>query len=241
VFVRRGDSKSCLDADYPGGLGDAYVTFKVMQPIMSQEDASPGWRGRALLSSEFMTTTVKKPATYEDLRALPETVVGELIGGELSVSPRPASRHVLVASTLGIKLGGPFQLGEGGPGGWWSFDEPELHFGKDVLVPDLAGWKRSRMPVPPDAPFFTLPPDWVCEVLSPSTAVLDRVRKMPVYMRERVGHVWLIDPVSRTLEVFRREEDRWVLAGNHGGEQGIRAEPFEAVELELKVLWLPSP
>lgn len=187
-----------------------------------------------------MTVTVKKPATYQDLCALPETVVGELIAGELIASPRPASRHVLVASALGVEIAGPFQRGRGGPGGWWILDEPELHFGGDVLVPDLAGWRRTRMPVYPDEPFFTLPPDWVCEVLSPSTSSVDRMKKMPVYMREQVGHVWLIEPVTRTLEIFRREGDRWVLAGNYAGDQRIRAEPFEAVELELEVLWLPS-
>ncbi|HYO57440.1 Uma2 family endonuclease [Archangium sp.] len=187
-----------------------------------------------------MTVTVKKPATYQDLCALPETVVGELVAGELLASPRPASRHTLVTSALGGELTGPFQRGRGGPGGWWLLDEPELHLGGDVLVPDLAGWRRTRMPVYPDEPFFTLSPDWVCEALSPSTAGLDRVKKLPVYMREQVGHVWLIDPLSRTLEVFRREDDRWVLAGNYAGDQRIRAEPFEAVELELEVLWLPS-
>jgi Uma2 family endonuclease len=187
-----------------------------------------------------MMVTVKKPATYEDLRALPETVVGEIVAGELVASPRPASRHVVVASTLGIQLGGPFQLGRGGPGGWWILDEPELHFGDDVLVPDLAGWRRTRMPEPPDEPFFTLPPDWVCEVLSPSTASFDREKKLPVYMREQVGHVWFIEPLTRTVEIFRREKDRWVLANNYVGEQRIRAEPFEAVELELEALWLPS-
>jgi Uma2 family endonuclease len=188
-----------------------------------------------------MTTTVKKPATYEDLRALPETVVGEIIDGELFASPRPASPHAFACSALGGELSRPFQRGRGGPGGWWIIDEPELHLGKDVLVPDLAGWKHARMPVYPNASFFTQPPDWVCEVLSPSTAVLDRVRKMPVYMRERVGHVWFIDPVDRTLEVFRREGDRWVLVGNHGEKESIRVEPFEALELELEALWLPSP
>jgi Uma2 family endonuclease len=187
-----------------------------------------------------MTVTVKKPATYQDLCALPETVVGELISGELTASPRPANRHSAATTALSGELTGPFQRGRGGPGGWWIFYEPELHLGNDILVPDLAGWRRTRMPVPPDEAFFSLSPDWVCEILSPSTAGFDRVRKMPVYLREQVGHVWLIDPVSRTLEVFRREDDRWVLAGNFAGEQRIHAEPFEAVELELEALWLPS-
>jgi Uma2 family endonuclease len=187
-----------------------------------------------------MKATVKKPATYADLRALPETVVGELVAGELLVAPRPAARHVVVASALGGELTGPFQRGRGGPGGWWILDEPELHLGEDVLVPDLAGWRRTRMPVPPDKPFFSLAPDWVCEVLSPATAGFDRVRKMPVYLREQVGHVWLIDPLARTLEVFRHEDGRWVLAGNHAGAQRVRAEPFEEVELDLEGLWLPE-
>jgi Uma2 family endonuclease len=187
-----------------------------------------------------MKVTVKKPATYEDLRALPETWVGELVAGELHAAPRPAARHVVVASALGGELTGPFQRGRGGPGGWWILDEPELHLGEEVLVPDLAGWRRTRMPVPPDQPFFPLAPDWVCEILSPATAGFDRVRKMPVYLRERVGHVWLIDPLARTLEVFQNENERWVLAGNHAGEQRVRAEPFEAVELDLEALWMPE-
>lgn len=184
---------------------------------------------------------VKKPATYEDLLALPETMVGELVAGELLAAPRPAVRHALVASALGGELILPFQRGRGGPGGWWLLGKPELHLGQEVLVPDLTGWKRTRMQVPPDEPFLTLAPDWVCEILSPSTAGFDRVRKMPVYLRERVGYVWLIDPLARTLEVFQNENERWILAGNHAGDQRVRAAPFEAVELELEALWMPGP
>jgi Uma2 family endonuclease len=188
-----------------------------------------------------MKATLKKSATYEDLQALPETWVGELVEGEMLASPRPATRHALVSSALGGELIGPFQRGRGGPGGWWILYEPELHFGQEVLVPDLAGWSRTRMPVPPDQPFITLAPDWVCEILSPSTAGFDRVRKMPVYLRERVGHVWLIEPLNRTLEVFQKENERWVLAGNHAGDQRVRVAPFEAVEIELGALWMPGP
>jgi Uma2 family endonuclease len=187
-----------------------------------------------------MKATVKKPATYEDLLALPENWVGELVAGELLASSRPAARHALVSSALGGELMGPFQRGRGGPGGWWILYEPEIHLGQEVLVPDRAGWRRTRMPVPPDQSFVTLAPDWVCEVLSPSTAGFDRVRKMPVYLRERVGHVWLIDPLARTLEVFQNENERWVLVGNHAGDQRVRAAPFEAVELELEALWMPE-
>jgi Uma2 family endonuclease len=120
-------------------------------------------------------------------------------------------------------------------------DEPELHLGADVLVPDLAGWRRSRCPqLPSDQPFMSLAPDWVCEVQSPSTASIDRVRKMPIYLREGVEYVSLVDPHNRTLEVFRRDGNRWVLIGNSGGDAKIRAEPFEAIELDLSAFW-PEP
>jgi Uma2 family endonuclease len=179
----------------------------------------------------------RKPASYADLEALPPNVVGELIGGELYVSPRPASLHAVASSRLGIKIGGPFDVGEGGPGGWLILDEPELHLGEDVLVPDLAGWRRERMPVIPRAAAFELAPDWVCEVLSPSTAALDRNVKLQVYAREGVSHLWLVDPEKRTLEVLRLEEGRYSLLGLHEGKARVRVEPFEALEWELAVLW----
>jgi Uma2 family endonuclease len=178
-----------------------------------------------------------KPATYDDLLRLPSHVVGEILAGELVVSPRPASPHAHAASVLGMDLGSPFQRGRGGPGGWWLLDEPELHFGSHVLVPDLAGWRRERMPVVPEVPFFTLAPDWVCEILSPSTAALDRVRKMPLYAEAGVAYVWLVDPRERMLEVYRREGERWLRIAAHAGDERVRAEPFEAVELELAALW----
>jgi Uma2 family endonuclease len=179
----------------------------------------------------------RKPATYADLEALPEHVVGELIAGELHVSPRPAAPHTVAASRLGGGLSGPFDEGRGGPGGWIILYEPELHFGQDVLVPDLAGWRRERMPRPPRTAAFTLAPDWVCEVLSPSTAALDRGIKLPVYGREGVRHVWLMDPEARTLEVFRLEQARYVLLVTHTGLARVRVEPFEALELDLSFLW----
>ena len=138
---------------------------------------------------------------------------------------------------MGRDVGSPFQRGRGGPGGWWILDEPELHLGEDILVPDLAGWRRERMPELFKGPSHTLPPDWVCEVLSPSTFRLDRIRKLPVYGPEGVGHVWFVDPIARTLEVFRLESGRWVVIGSHGDDDLLRAEPFEAVELDLLALW----
>ncbi|HLL01444.1 MAG TPA: Uma2 family endonuclease [Myxococcaceae bacterium] len=182
-----------------------------------------------------------KPATYEDLVQLPENQVGEIIDGELYVSPRPAVRHAKAASVLGMDLGGPFQRGRGGPGGWWIIDEPELHLGKDILVPDLAGWRHERLPRLPDLPHFELAPNWICEVLSPSTAKLDLVRKLPRYARAAVEHAWVIDPLHRTLEVFHQEHERWVLLVSFAGDDKVRAEPFDAVELELGALWMDEP
>lgn len=182
----------------------------------------------------------KRPATYEDLVALPEHQVGQIIDGELIAQPRPASRHARASAALLSGLFNPFDSGQGGPGGWWLLPEPELHLGAEVLVPDLAGWRRDRMPEVPDTPCFTLAPDWVCEVLSPSTAALERSRKKRIYAREGVGHVWLVDPQARTLEVFRLSEGQWLEQGTWSGDERVRAEPFEALELELGVLWLPD-
>lgn len=179
----------------------------------------------------------KRGAGYADLESIPENAVGELLGGELVVSPRPAAPHVFASSSLGVKLGAPFQYGDGGPGGWWIMDEPELHLGPDVLVPDLAGWRQERMPVRPETAAFTIVPDWICEMLSPSTAAVDRVKKMAIYLRERVRHLWYIDPVARTLEVFERGDGNWVLLSTHADDARVRAPPFEAVELDLLVLW----
>jgi Uma2 family endonuclease len=184
-----------------------------------------------------MASSVKRAATYDDLLRVPSHRVAEIVGGELHVSPRPASRHALAASLLGSALVVPFHQGRGGPGGWWILFEPELHLGADVIVPDLAGWRRERMPSFPDTPAFTLAPDWVCEVVSPGTESLDRARKMPVYARERVGHLWLVNPLARTLEAFRLAEDGWLLLGTYEGAARFRAEPFDTVELELGLLW----
>ena len=182
-------------------------------------------------------SSLKKNATYEDLCAVPEHFVAEIIGGELYASPRPALPHAHVSSVLGSELMGPFHRGRNGPGGWLILDEPELHFAGDVLVPDLAGWRRERMPILPAAAYVTLAPDWVCEVLSPSTESLDRAKKLAIYAREGVSHAWLINPTSRTLEILVRESRRWTLLGTHANKAVVRAEPFDAIELELAALW----
>ncbi len=185
-----------------------------------------------------MKAFAKKPATYKDLCEVPAEYLSQIVNGELIASPRPDSSHARAASVLGFDLGGAFDRGRGGPGGWWTVDKPELHLGPDVLVPDLAGWRRERLTQIPQAPFFEQAPDWVCEVLSPGTAALDRVRKMRIYARERVGHVWLVDPLERTLEVFRLTEAGYLEAGAYSAQERVRAEPFDAVELELGALWL---
>lgn len=179
----------------------------------------------------------RKPATYADLEALPERVVGELIGGGLYASSWLTAPQAVAMSRLGGELMGPFARGREGPGGWILLNKPELHLGEDVLVPDLAGWRRERMPRVPRTAAFTLAPDWVCEVLSPSTAALDRAVKLPVYAREGVKHVWLLDPEVRTLEVLRLDGVSYRLLVTHTGVVRVRAEPFEALELELAFLW----
>jgi len=180
------------------------------------------------------------PVSYEDLLALPEHVVGEIVDGELVVSPRPAAPHALASSVLGGELSGPFHRGRGGPGGWWILDEPELHLGPDVLVPDLAGWRRDRMPRLPTTPFFELPADWVCEVISPSSARMDRAQKVRIYGRHRVPWVWLVDPLARTVEVLSLEDGRAVLTTVASADEKVRLPPFDAIELELSALWEPD-
>lgn len=183
-----------------------------------------------------------RPATYADLEAVPPHQVAEIIDGTLHVSPRPAPKHAFASSGLGAELIGPFTRGRGGPGGWIILDEPELHLGEDVLVPDLAGWRVERMPELPDTAYFALAPDWICEVLSPSTKRNDRIKKMRIYARHRVSHVWLLEPVERTLEVLELgEKGRWEIIGLHEDAERVRAEPFDAIELDLSLLWSPTP
>jgi Uma2 family endonuclease len=186
-----------------------------------------------------VTVKTKSGATYDDLMKVPDTFVAEIVEGDLFASPRPRGRHSLAATVLAGELLPPFHHGRSpGPGGWWIIVEPELHLGEDVLVPDLAGWRRERMPAYPlDVVGVEQAPDWLCEVLSPSTEALDRRRKLPVYARAGVIHVWLINPASRTLEVFRRSGTGWTLVATFAEDEVVRTEPFEAIELDLLLLW----
>jgi Uma2 family endonuclease len=184
-----------------------------------------------------------QPDLYAELEALPENLVGEIIDGELYTQPRPAPRHAVAQSSLLYDIHGPFDRGSGGPGGWWIIVEPELHFVRDtqVLVPDIAGWRRERMPQMPEDHRFEVVPDWVCEVLSPSTARKHRVIKMPVYSHWGVAYLWLLDPIIRTLETFALDAGRWVVTGQFKDDDLVSIAPFEAVNLELANLWLPEP
>lgn len=189
-----------------------------------------------------MSRTVKrqKKATYDDILKLPENMIGEIIDGELFVSPRPNPQHALVATNLPVKLV-PF-FGRGGtPGGRLILVEPELHLGSDpndqVFVPDLAGWKKDRMPTLPKEAHITIVPDWICEILSPSNARVDRIIKVPKYASLGVGHLWLINPKEKTLDTFRLEDGKWMLFQSFIDSDKVRAEPFEAIEFDLGALW----
>jgi len=178
-----------------------------------------------------------RPATYKDLEALPPHVVAEIVDGELWASPRPAPRHATAWARITSRIEPAFFQGRGGPGGWIILGEAEIHLGKQVLVPDLAGWRRTRLPRLPATAYIALAPDWVCEVVSPSTARLDRAKKLGIYAAEGVRHAWLVDPLARTIEVLRLVRGRWAIAATHAGDAAVRIEPFEEIELEIGTFW----
>jgi Uma2 family endonuclease len=184
-----------------------------------------------------MVESAKKGATYKDLVEAAPDKIAELLCGDLYLSPRPSPRHANAASALASDLHDAFQRGRSGPGGWWILFEPELHLLADVLVPDIAGWKRGSMPELPENPWFDVTPDWVCEVISPSTSRIDRETKLPIYARARVPHVWIVDPSLRTLEVLQRDGEGYLLASAHFGETAVSVPPFDDVAVELGPLW----
>lgn len=184
-----------------------------------------------------MSDAPGRRASYADVLNAPDHTIAEVVDGQLHLHPRPAGCHTAVASALGEELGPPFKRGRGGPGGWIILDEPELHLGNDILVPDVAGWRRERLPGIGNEAYFDLAPDWVCEVLSPKTEKHDRVAKLRVYAREAVKYAWLVNPAQRILEVFRLHDDKWLVLGVHSDDERVRAEPFDAIELDLATLW----
>jgi Uma2 family endonuclease len=184
-----------------------------------------------------VTHRIKDAALYDDVVAAPEDTIAEIVEGSLYFSPRPSLRHAHVSSTLGADIHDAFHRGRRGPGGWLILDEPELHLLGDVLVPDLAGWRRSRVPELPDGVGMQIAPDWVCEILSPSTERFDRRRKLPRYAFSGVVHIWLVDLPRRRLEVYSRREIDWVLLETYYGDAVVCAPPFEAVPFELTPVW----
>jgi Uma2 family endonuclease len=176
---------------------------------------------------------------YEELLALPESLTGEIIGGELYTQPRPSARHALAETSLGASLLPPFQRGKDGPGGWWIISEPEIHFVRDVVVavPDLAGWRRERMPGLPEDHRFEIVPDWACEILSPSTAKKDRAKKLPLFAEFKVPHVWLVDPLARTLEAYSLSDKGWLLVATLTDDDPVSLPPFDAITFSLGDLW----
>lgn len=191
-----------------------------------------------------MNDPARRRATYQDVLDSPPHTIAQVLDGVLHVLPRPAGPHVAAASALGDELGPPFKRGRGGPGGWLIVYEPELHLGPDIIVPDLAGWQRERLPHLPAAPYVELAPDWVCEVLSPSSVRIDRFEKRNIYAREGVHYLWLVDPRARTLETFELVSNRWVDSGTFVDDVSVRAAPFDAIEWSLGVLWAdaaPTP
>ncbi|MGH8550280.1 MAG: Uma2 family endonuclease [Methylococcales bacterium] len=184
-----------------------------------------------------MTDPANRVATYEDLCRVPDHLIAQIIHGQLITLPRPSPKHARATSIMGGKLVPAYDEGSNGPGGWWILDEPELHLGQEILVPDLAGWRRERMPALPETAYFELAPDWVCEVLSPSTAQMDRADKLPIYAAYGVVHAWLVDPSAQTLEVFALYENQWRLECVYKKADEVRAPPFDAVHFSLAGLW----
>jgi Uma2 family endonuclease len=188
-----------------------------------------------------MSEAAKRMTTYEDLYSVPENMIGEIINGDLIVTPRPSPKHMLSTTALGGKILPPYQFGEGGgPGGWVILVEVEIKLDEQLIVPDLAGWRKDRFPKKLDHNWIEVPPDWVCEILSPSTALRDRTVKKAIYEKHGIKHLWLVDPFHMTLEVYRLESNRWISAGIFGGPEKARLEPFQEIEIDLGDLWLET-
>lgn len=181
-----------------------------------------------------------RDASYQDVVDAPEHMVAELIDGDLYAWPRPSGPHARVSSALGMDIGTPYDRGHGGPGGWWILFEPEIHLAEQVLVPDLAGWRRERMPEIPEDHRFVIVPDWICEVISPSSVRVDRGKKRRIYAEFGVPWMWLADPIGRMLEVLSLDGDNWKIVATFFGNDVARAEPFPEAEIDLGSIWGPD-
>ena len=186
--------------------------------------------------------TAKKPATYADLEAVPPHLVAEILFGNLVTHPRPATRHGLAATSLSAELVGPFQRGRGGPGGWIFINEEELHFGPHIVVPDIAGWRRERLPENAhEGGFIEIAPDWICEVLSPLTEMHDKGSKRRIYALYGVAHLWHLDARSKTLEIFALQNEHWLLTHTFVDQDEVCAPPFTDIAFSLGLLWPFDP
>ena len=178
-----------------------------------------------------------RPGTWHDLIALPPHVRGELIANTLYAQPRPRPKHALAGLGIGGGIKSPFGDGRDGPGGWWILAEPGLHLPKaKEVVPDVAGWRKERLPRLPDGPIEVVP-DWVCEVLSPSNARYDWLVKRPFYAQVGVAWLWFADVDARMVHVFQLVEGAWLERALAGGADRARLPPFDAVELDLGLWW----
>ncbi len=185
-----------------------------------------------------MSEPPKTRASYEDLYGIEENAIGQIIDGELIVTPRPSRRHSLAANVLSTEITSSYYLGgTRGPGGWIILFEPEIKLSEDILVPDLAGWKEDRLPWEEEHNWISVPPDWVCEIISASSVRVDRIKKSSIYAGEGIPYLWLIDPRYRTLETFKLESGRWLVLGTFADDDKVRAEPFQEAEIELGRLW----
>jgi Uma2 family endonuclease len=184
-----------------------------------------------------MSQPKHRPATYADIEALPPHVTGEILFGVLHTQLRPMPRHGNAANEVSGELWGPFGRGRGGPGGWRFLPEPELHLGPHFIVPDIAGWRLDTLPKLPKTAFIETPPDWVCEVMSPSTRRKDRTDKLVIYAAFGIGHCWYVDPSLQTMEVFELTGSKWLLTATFKDADPVCAPPFEAHTFALDVLW----
>ena len=188
-----------------------------------------------------MVDQARKPATYADLEAVPPHLVAEIIDGTLYTQSRPVRRHGIAAGALSSELRTPFQKGRGGSGGWLFIDEPELHFGIQVVVPDIAGWRMERATFDQYSAQTTVAPDWVCEVLSPSTARFDRGRKGKIYALAGIKHYWILDPQNKTLEAFALFDDDWRAIGVSASGDAVSFAPFESIAFAFDDLFPLDP
>ncbi len=188
-----------------------------------------------------MGDAAHQKATYADLQAVPPNRVAELIDGALVTHPRPAPRHATASNSLSGEIGPPFQKGRGGPGGWIFMDEAELHLEPDVVVPAIAGWRREHLSALPETPWIETAPDWVCEVLSPSTASYDRGPKRRIYRDAGVNFLWLLDVEATQLEAFALTANQWLLMGTAGRGEEISLPPFDAISFSFDILFPFDP